>query len=123
MTEQATTSLDEQPPDRLDGDEDSYFRVSDFTDASKVTAALEALDEYSGSNVDPTDAVLADLAAKAHEHRFSQHAADDDCCLDDHDATWWCPFGSGQIEGLYVSFDSRDIDDADRARTEREAKQ
>lgn len=117
MTEQPT-SLDEQPPDRLDGEDESYFRVDDFSDASKITAARDALDEFSTSEVDPTDAVLAALAAKAHEHRFSQHTTDDDCCLDDHDATWWCPFGSGGIEGLYVSFDSRDIDEADRVRIE-----
>lgn len=100
-----------EPPDVLHGEDDAYFRVPDFTDASKRSAVQEALDL---AGLDVTDeVVIAAVAATAVEHRLRSHtAATDDCdCGGEPDDSWWCPFGAGPTEGLYVSLDTGFVED------------
>lgn len=99
---------DPEPPTMLSGEEgESYILVSEFTDEEIHKAAATAIDEWSLATEAVPEQAVTKLAATATKHRFREHTTENvDCdCHGEDGAGWWCDFGKGEVEGLYVMFE------------------
>ena len=89
--------------------------VPEHTDATRLKAAEVVADATCGDFSEAPKA-LATLAKSAELNKFARHATEPDDRCQCEDATWWCPFGDGEIRSFWT-FDNRDLrqleDDAD----------
>lgn len=111
MTE---TKID-APPTMLNGEDgETYILVSEFTDTQIRAAATTAIEEWSLADDDIPEDAITRLAATGIKCRFRQHTSDtEDCdCGGENGRDWWCAFGKGDIEGLYVQFEFGVAEDA-----------
>jgi hypothetical protein len=104
----STTDLRDEPPTTLSGEDgESYIRVSEFTDEQIREAAATAINEWSLATEDIPEQAITRLASTAIKCRFREHNSDtEDCdCGGENGRSWWCEFGKGPSEGLYVQFE------------------
>lgn len=100
--------MSNEPPPMLSGDEgETYVLVPEFSDADINRAAREALEEWCFATDEIPRLAVTKLAKTGLKYRFREHVTVADDCERGGECGpgWWCEFGDGKQEGLYVGFE------------------